>query len=68
MKPRSATAYFCKLGSYLLPLAVLELYLRGRASTHPATRFATALVLVLVIVYTAVGPAALTMSRWARLG
>jgi hypothetical protein len=47
--------YFFGLGQYMLPLAVLELYLRAQASTRPSFRFAVALVVVLATVYIAIG-------------
>lgn len=50
--------YFFELGQYLLPLAVLELYLRARASTRPSFRLATTLVVLLATVYIAVGTVA----------
>jgi hypothetical protein len=54
--------------NYFLPLGVLELYLRARASARRVLRFAAALVLLLAIVYMGAGTVALTMSKFGRLG
>jgi uncharacterized membrane protein len=56
-----------ELASYLVPLAVLELYLRARASTRPLLRFATALVLLLGAAYMAVGTVAYTTHKFRSL-
>jgi uncharacterized membrane protein len=47
--------HFFQFAQFLLPLAVLELYLRARASARPLLRFATALVLLLGAVYMGAG-------------
>lgn len=59
--------YFFAFASYLLPLAVLELYLRARASTSTLARFATAIVVVAFTAYTTVGILAAAMARRALL-
>ena len=42
-------------GSYLIPLALLEIYLRAGRSPHPAPRIAAAILIGLAALYTAVG-------------
>lgn len=59
--------YIFEFASYLLPLAVLELYLRARTAGALA-RFATALVLVALTAYTVTGTLAGAMARRALLG
>ncbi len=60
--------YFFMFASYLVPLGVLELYLRARASTGTIARFATAIVLLAFIAYMSVGTYAAAMTRRAILG
>jgi len=55
--------YFFKFASYLLPLAVLELYLRARAGSSAFARFATAIVIIALTAYTAAGTLAEAMAR-----
>jgi uncharacterized membrane protein len=62
------TNFVFAFGSYLLPLAVLELYLRARASTGTIARFAVAVVVVAFTAYLTVGTLAATMSRRALVG
>ncbi|HEX5061405.1 MAG TPA: DUF2306 domain-containing protein [Kofleriaceae bacterium] len=57
--------YVFAFAVYLLPLAILELYLRGRDSARPAIRFAIALVVVAVTAYVAIGTYQATISRIA---
>lgn len=52
-----------EFGSYLVPLAVLELYLRARSNPSARARFATAAVLVAVTAYSLAGTLAATISR-----
>lgn len=59
---------FFMFASYLLPLALLELYLRARASAGTAARFAVAAVLLAFTVYASVGTYAAAMSRRAIVG
>ena len=47
--------YFWDFGCYLLPLAVLELYLRAKDNAGPRARFAMAGALVVLTVLTGVG-------------
>jgi len=54
--------------SYLLPLAVLELYLRARASASTLARFATAIVVVALTAYMTVGTFAAAMARRGLVG
>lgn len=49
---------------YLLPLAVLELYLRARASQRPAARIAMACLMLVLSVATVAGVAAAAMVLW----
>lgn len=60
--------HFLEFAAYLLPLAVLELYLRARASARPSLRFAAAFVLLLATVYMAMGTFAYTTHKWQMLG
>jgi uncharacterized membrane protein len=60
--------YFFAFASYLLPLAVLELYLRARASTSTLARFATAIVVVALTAYMTVGTFAAAMARRGLVG
>ena len=60
--------YFFEFASYLLPLGVLELYLRGRASDRPIVRFATAILLVAFTAYLIAGILAAAMARRRILG
>jgi len=53
--------YVFEFGSYLIPLAVLELYLRAKASRSRNAQLATALVLLVVTAYMCVGTVAYTM-------
>src|SRR6185436_12355519 len=55
--------YFWFFAAYLLPLGVLELYLRGRASARPIVRFATAIVLVAFTACMIAGILAATAAR-----
>jgi hypothetical protein len=57
--------YFIAFATYLLPLAVLELYLRARASASTAARVATAIVIVALTAYATVGTLAAAMARRA---
>ena len=59
--------YVFAFGSYLLPLGVLELYLRARASASTAARFAIAIVLVACATYMTAGTLAAAMARRAIL-
>jgi uncharacterized membrane protein len=54
--------YMFEFGSYLIPLAVLELYLRARASRTRYAQLATAGVLLVVTAYMCVGTVA--YARW----
>lgn len=47
--------HFFQFGQFLLPLAVLELYLRAHASARPVLRATAVIVLVLSTVYLAIG-------------
>lgn len=60
--------YFFMFASYLLPLALLELYLRAQASAGTIARLATAIVLLAVTAYMSVGTYAAAMSRRAIVG
>jgi hypothetical protein len=60
--------YVFAFATYLLPLAVLELYLRARASASALARFATAIVVVACTAYMTVGTLAAAMSRRVILG
>lgn len=42
-------------GSYLIPLALLELYFRAGRSAHPAPKFLTAAIVLASAVFTAIG-------------
>lgn len=55
--------YIFAFATYLVPLAILELYLRARASARPALRFAIAILLVAVTAYIAIGAWQATRSR-----
>jgi hypothetical protein len=57
--------YLFAFATYLLPLAILELYLRARASSSTVARFATAIVVVAFTAYTTVGTLAAAMARRA---
>ena len=59
--------YLFAFGAYLFPLAVLELYLRGRASESPLARLSTAIVVVAFTAYATVGTLAAAMARRALL-
>ena len=59
---------FLEFGSYLLPLAVLELYLRATASRARNAQLATAIVLLVVTVYMGVGTVAFGMWVLRRNG
>ncbi len=59
--------YFFMFASYLVPLGVLELYLRARTSAT-IVRFATAIVLLAFTAYMSVGTYAAAMSRRVILG
>jgi hypothetical protein len=60
--------YFWFFASYLLPLGVFELYLRGRASASPIARFATAIVLVAFTAFMIAGILAAAMAGRRILG
>jgi hypothetical protein len=60
--------HFLEFAAYLLPLAVLELYLRARASARTLLRFATAFVLLVATAYMATGTYAYTAYKWRMLG
>ncbi len=60
--------YVFMFASYLVPLGVLELYLRARTSIGTIARFAAAIVLVAFIAYMSVGTYAAAMTRRAILG
>jgi uncharacterized membrane protein len=60
--------HFLLFASYLLPLGVLELYLRARTSTRAIPRLATAIVLLAFTAYMAVGTLAAAMARRAIVG
>lgn len=60
--------YFFMFASYLVPLGVLELYLRARTSTGTIARLAIAIVLLAFTAYMSVGTFAAAMSRRAILG
>lgn len=53
--------YFLEFGSYLIPLAVLELYLRANASRARNAQLVTAVVLLVVTAYMSVGTVAYTL-------
>jgi hypothetical protein len=55
--------YFFEFASYLVPLGVLELYLRARASAGTVGRLATALILVALTAYMTAGTLAAIMVR-----
>ncbi|AKU23276.1 hypothetical protein ACZ75_19275 [Massilia sp. NR 4-1] len=55
---------FLAYAQYLLPLAVLELYLRSRERGNTAARFAMAAVLCALSAATAVGVAVAAMGMW----
>jgi hypothetical protein len=57
--------YFIAFATYLLPLAILELYLRARASGSTLARVATAIVIVALTAYATVGTLAAAMARRA---
>src|SRR5262245_51601833 len=52
--------YFFRFAPYLVPLAVLELYLRARGSTSAIARLATAIVIVALTAYATAGTLAET--------
>jgi uncharacterized membrane protein len=52
-----------EFGSYLIPLAVLELYLRARSSPSARARLATAALLVAITAYSLTGTLAATIAR-----
>ena len=56
--------YFCELGSYLLPLAVLELYWRVREHAGARAGMAMSAGLVALTLLTAVGVASASMILW----
>lgn len=58
---------FWDFGCYLLPLAVLELYLRAKESAAPGKRFAMAGGLVLLTLLMGVGIFGFTMLSWKFL-
>jgi len=62
------TDYVFAFATYLLPLAILELYLRARDSAGTLARFATAIVLVALTAYTVAGTLAAAMARRALVG
>jgi uncharacterized membrane protein YozB (DUF420 family) len=53
-----------QFGSYLIPLAVLEIYLRAQRSAAPWTKRLTALLVILATVVTAVGVAGAVLFMW----
>ena len=57
-----AMAYVSEFGSYLIPLAILLLYLRARGSGARKAQLATAFVLLVASVYSSIGIVAYT--RW----
>lgn len=57
--------YVFAFATYLLPLAVLELYLRARDSASALARFATAAVVVALTAYMTAGMLAAAMARRA---
>jgi uncharacterized membrane protein len=57
-----AMAYVSEFGSYLIPLAVLYLYLRAKGSRARNAQLATAFVLLVVTAYSCLGIVAYT--RW----
>jgi uncharacterized membrane protein len=63
-----AVYYFFEFASYLLPLGVLELYLRARTSASTIARFATAILLVAFTAYMTLGTFAAAVVRRAILG
>src|SRR5262245_25750200 len=54
--------YVFEFGSYLIPLAILELYLRAKTSRAANAQLATAAVLLVVTAYMCVGT--LAFARW----
>lgn len=65
--PRTFTGPFLSFlayAQYLLPLAVLELYLRGRERGNAAARFGMAAALLALSAATAVGVAVAAMGMW----
>ncbi len=58
---------FLAFGCYLVPLAVLELYLRAKESADPRGRFAMAGGLLVLTLLMSVGIFAFTMFTWQRL-
>jgi uncharacterized membrane protein len=58
---------FLGFGCYLVPLAVLELYLRAKESAGPSGRFAMASGLVVLTVLVGVGIFGFTMVSWRLL-
>jgi hypothetical protein len=63
-----AVFYFFEFASYLLPLGILELYLRARSSPSAVARFATAIILVASAAYMTVGTFVAAMARRALVG
>jgi len=61
-------SYFFLFAAYLLPLAILELYLRVRASGGTVARFATAIAIVAFTAYLTAGTLAATMARRHLVG
>ncbi len=55
---------FLAFSQYLLPLAILELYLRAKNSSNPIFRFATSALLFLATVIVGVGAFVATMGMW----
>jgi len=62
-----AMDYLLKFASYLVPLAVLELYLRARDGSSAIGRLATAIVIVFLTAYVTAGTLAAAMARRALL-
>lgn len=60
--------YFWFFAAYLLPLGVLEIYLRGRDSARPVVRFATALVVVAFTAFTIAGILVAVVARRKMVG
>ncbi len=58
---------FWALGAFLLPLLVLEIYLRAKQSGGTSTRFATALLLLMSSALTVVGTFGAYMFMWRPL-
>src|SRR5262249_3514456 len=60
--------YFFRFAPFLVPLAVLELYLRARDSASAIARFATAIAIVALTAYAPGATFAEVMAGRARLG